>query len=362
MAIKAENPTVADPIGTILRKIPKEAFVKDQEKSLGYLYRDYLLLILSIIATIWVDSYFWGFFLALLNGVMFMALFVVGHDAGHRSFSNSTKLNNFVGHITTSICLWPFHIWRLSHDIHHKHTHNIKKEIAWRPMTIAQFNRRTPMQKTLYRLTRTGMVFLSSIIFTWFFFKDGLKGRRSEFFDKKDMPQIQFSIYFTLALNFVMILGSISIAGFYGLLYLYIVPQLVFQLLLSTYTYFHHTVPDRNFLAEDDWSMERSQLANTIHVKYPKLLEWANHDIMVHVPHHICVGIPHYNLRLAHKALKNAYPEVVKEHVLNGKLIKDALKTCHLVKDNKKQEDLEWVSFADAEAMSLSESKPAFQN
>jgi hypothetical protein len=64
---------------------------------------------------------------------------------------------------------------------------------------------------------------------------------------------------------------------------------------------------------------------------------------------------------LAHSALKEAYPEVVKEHILNMKLIKDTLNTCHLVKDNKQQSDLDWISFNDAEAIaSETEKSPAF--
>lgn len=345
MGREIKNPIVEDSLAKILRKIPKEAFERDEEKSFGYLYRDYLLLTVSIFMTLFVDSFLWGLPFAIFSGIMFMGIFVIGHDAGHRSFSSSNKVNNLVGHLTTSLCLWPFHVWRLSHDLHHRHTHNIKKEIAWRPMTIAQYQRRSPFQKALYRATRTGWVFLSSSIFTWYFFSDGLKGRRSQYFEQKDMPQIRFSIAFTLLLNAVMIFASISVSGVYGLLYLYLIPQLIFQSLLSTYTYFHHTTTERTFLAEDEWSMERAQLANTIDVKYPKFLHWSNHDIMVHVPHHVCVAIPHYNLKMAHKALKESYPEVVKEDVLTWKLIKETLRSCHLVKNNKSQDQLEWVNF-----------------
>ena len=105
-------------------------------------------------------------------------------------------------------------------------------------MTISQFERRT-FSEIPYKATQ--LVFISSIIFTWYFFKDGLRGRRSQFFEQKDMPQIRFSIAFTLVLNIVMVTAAMGAAGLYGLLYLYILPQLVFQSLLSTYTYFHHT-------------------------------------------------------------------------------------------------------------------------
>lgn len=348
--LNAVADSVTDSMTAIIKKIPAGAFKKDSDKAFGYLYRDYLILILSVMATIWADSYWIGIPLSLLTGTMFIALFIVGHDAGHRSFSNSEKVNNFVGHITTSLCLWPFHIWRLSHDIHHKHTHNIKKEIAWRPMTIKQYMRRSPLQRLIYRATRKGFMFVSSMIFTWYFFKDGLRGRRSLYFKPEEMGQVRFSIFVTVLINAAMIWGAVSVAGLYGLICLYVIPQIVFQVYLSIFTYFHHTIPERNFLAEEQWTMEKAQLANTLHVEYPRFVEWACHDIMVHVPHHVCVGIPHYHLRTAHKALKEAYPEVVKEHRLTVDLIRRSIATCHLVKGKDLPEEMEWVTFAEAHA------------
>ena len=53
------------------------------------------------------------------QGTMFWALFVVGHDCGHQSFSNNKALNDFVGNIVhSSICV-PYHGWRISHRTHH---------------------------------------------------------------------------------------------------------------------------------------------------------------------------------------------------------------------------------------------------
>jgi hypothetical protein len=52
---------------------------------------------------------------AIAQGTLFWSLFVVGHDCGHGSFARSKRVNNWVGHLTHSLILVPFHPWRISH-------------------------------------------------------------------------------------------------------------------------------------------------------------------------------------------------------------------------------------------------------
>jgi hypothetical protein len=49
----------------------------------------------------------------LVQGTMMWAVFVVGHDCGHGSFSDSRTLNDAVGHLLHSLILVPYHGWRL---------------------------------------------------------------------------------------------------------------------------------------------------------------------------------------------------------------------------------------------------------
>ena len=46
-----------------------------------------------------IKSPFWWPAYWLAQGTMFWALFVVGHDCGHGSFSNNKSLNNVIGEI-----------------------------------------------------------------------------------------------------------------------------------------------------------------------------------------------------------------------------------------------------------------------
>ena len=335
---------ILDTLPTILRKMPASVLKKDTSKAFFFLVRDLLLTCVFVAGIIYVDSWIIGFFLSIFLGMSLMGLFVLGHDAGHRSFSNHEGINNFVGHLTTSICLWPFHVWRLSHDLHHRHTHNLDKEIAWRPLTVKQYMKRSTFDRWFYRATRSYLMSISSIVFTGYFIRDALSGRRSKFFEQKDMPILKFSIMVCFIATLLVITASIATAGLYGFLYLFVLPQIVFQTLLSVFTFFHHTSPDRTLFPNASWTMEKGQLGGTIHVKYPAIIEWFCHDINWHIPHHVCVGIPHYHLRLAHKGLKNAYPEYVKEVILNVKTWFHVTSQCHLVMGKELGQEA-WVSF-----------------
>ncbi|OMO49735.1 Fatty acid desaturase, type 1 [Corchorus olitorius] len=58
--------------------------------------------------------------ISIAQGTMFWAIFVLGHDCGHGSFSNNPILNSVVGHILHSSILLPYHGWRISHRTHHQ--------------------------------------------------------------------------------------------------------------------------------------------------------------------------------------------------------------------------------------------------
>jgi acyl-lipid omega-3 desaturase len=65
---------------------------------------------------------------------MMWALFVVGHDAGHGSFSKYALLNEICGHLAHTPLLVPYHCWRLSHRHHHKHTGHLDRDEIFYPI------------------------------------------------------------------------------------------------------------------------------------------------------------------------------------------------------------------------------------
>ena len=82
---------------------------------------------------------------------MFWALFVLGHDCGHGSFSRHAGVNGLVGHVLHSFLLVPYHCWRLSHRKHHKNTGNLDKDEIFYPMRAARL-RKKPWRRGLFAL------------------------------------------------------------------------------------------------------------------------------------------------------------------------------------------------------------------
>lgn len=333
-----------DSLSKIIRKIPKHCFTKNPAKAYGYLGRDLVLLVGLGYAIIALHSWWAAPILSVLLGCVLTGLFVIGHDAGHGSFSNSAPVNRFVGHLTSAPVLWPYDVWRLSHDHHHRWTHHIEREIAWRPLTLAEYAALAPWKQTFYRLSRTSGFFLASALYQYLYVKDAKNG---VFFDAKDAGKLQYSLRLTLCMGALYFAASWWLGGFYGVLFLFAIPQLVYQFWLSTFTLFHHTSPKNQLLAADEWSPERAQLTLSVQVHYPAWIDWLTHDISWHVPHHVSIGVPHYHLREAHLALCQAYPDYVQEHKLTWSYVRAVLKECHLVASTRAGEQ-GWLTTAEA--------------
>ncbi|KAF2566082.1 hypothetical protein F2Q68_00027679 [Brassica cretica] len=78
---------------------------------MSYVARDIFSVVALAVAAVYFDSwFFWPLYWAA-QGTLFWAIFVLGHDCGHGSFSDIPLLNTAVGHILHSFILVPYHGW-----------------------------------------------------------------------------------------------------------------------------------------------------------------------------------------------------------------------------------------------------------
>jgi len=241
------------------------------------------------------------------QGTMFWALFVVGHDCGHQSFSNNKTLNDLIGHLTHSSILVPYHGWRISHRTHHANHGHVENDESWHPVT-----------KTLYdKMDKTGVVGRLQFPFPLFAFPFYLfkrsPGKEGSHFDPAcdlfvpgEKEAVDTTNRFLLGMIGVLALATIKL-GIPAMFNLYFVPYWVGVVWLDVVTYLHHhgshdESEKMPWYRGEEWSYLRGGLT-TIDRDFG-IFNKIHHDIGTHVVHHLFPQIPHYNLEEATEAVK----------------------------------------------------------
>jgi omega-6 fatty acid desaturase (delta-12 desaturase) len=220
--------------------------------------------------------------------------------------------------------IYPFHSWRLLHDVHHRHTNDLDQDNAWTPWTVAEYNAASGVMQRVYRGMRRGFWWLASVAH-WAVLHFNLQN-----FEPRDRARVARSIALVVVFALIFFPSLWLLAGPWGIVKYWLMPWLGYHFWMSTFTLVHHTVPEIPFRPQADWHEVESQLAGTLHCDYPRWVEVLCHDINVHVPHHISVGIPSYNLRPAFAALQQEWGPVIKQSRFSWGLMKRILGDCHL--------------------------------
>ncbi|KAE9594175.1 hypothetical protein Lal_00017003 [Lupinus albus] len=327
-------------IAEIRASIPKHCWVKNPWKSLSYVLRDLLIVTALIAAAIWFNNWFFWPLYWIAQGTMFWAIFVLGHDCGHGSFSNSAKLNNLVGHILHSSILVPYHGWRISHRTHHQNHGHVEKDESWVPLTEKIYNNLDNMTRVL-RFTLPFPIF--AYPFYLWYRSPGKEGShfnpQSNLFsptERKDVltSTLCWSIMFSVLLYLSFKMGPFLVFNLYG------IPYMVFVMWLDLVTYLHHHGYNQKlpWYRGKEWDYLRGGLT-TVDRDYG----WINnihHDIGTHVIHHLFPQIPHYHLIEATQAAKPVlgkyYRQPEKSWAIPFHLIKNLLHSIrqdHFVSD-----------------------------
>ncbi|KAH9311680.1 hypothetical protein KI387_026715, partial [Taxus chinensis] len=314
------NPSAPPPfsLAEIRAAIPKHCWVKKSWKSVSYVLRDVaLVLAFAAVAAYFNNWACWPIYW-IAQGTMFWALFVIGHDCGHGSFSNNQKLNSLIGHLTHSSIMVPFHGWRISHRTHHQNHGHVENDESWHPMSEKIYN-------TLDEPTKKLRFNIPWPLFAYPFYlwgrSPGKKGSHfhpdSDLFapnEKKDV--ITSTVCWTAMAS--LLAGLTALMGPVSMLKLYFIPYWIFVMWLDLVTYLHHHGYDKKlpWYRGKEWNYLRGGLT-TIDRDYG----WINnihHDIGTHVVHHLFPQIPHYHLVEATEAIKPVLGRYYREPEQSG--------------------------------------------
>ncbi len=320
----------------IIRSLPKAYFEKDATKAWKHVAISVSAAIAGYLSIIFLPAFLLPF-TWFFTGTALTGFFVIGHDAGHRSFAKRRWVNDLVGHLAFLPLIYPFHPWRILHDHHHLHTNKMDVDNAWYPWYAEDFEKSHPAMQKMYKVIR-GYFWWVGSIGHWAVLHFDLRN-----FKQRDRSKAILSIAVVVGFAAVFFPVLIATTGFWGFVKFWLMPWMVYHFWMSTFTIVHHTIPEISFQPEELWNAGDAQLAGTVHCSYPRWIEVLCHDINVHVPHHVSTGIPSYNLRKAHQNLKENWGEHIVERKFNWALMKSIATECHLYHPDKP-----YQSFKDA--------------
>jgi acyl-lipid omega-6 desaturase (Delta-12 desaturase) len=308
----------------ILNTLPRELFLKDSRKAWTQVALSIAMVALGYVALAYSPLYLLPF-AWIFTGTALTGFFVLGHDCGHRSFSNKKWVNNLVGHLAFLPLIYPFHGWRIGHNLHHKHTNKLDIDNAWQPWKQEVYKDLNMGMKGVYHAIR-GKLWWTGSIFHW-----ALVNFDWTRCQGKERQQMRFSTLFVIIGGGIGLTALTLTTGWWGLVKFWLMPWLVYHFWMSTFTVVHHTARNIPFAPAAEWNEAIAQLTGTVHCDYPKWVEVLCHDINVHLPHHISTAIPSYNLRAATDVIREKWGHYgLQSRTFNWELMKEITEECHL--------------------------------
>eukprot|EP00879_Flechtneria_rotunda_P000185 GHRR01000256.1.p1 GENE.GHRR01000256.1~~GHRR01000256.1.p1 ORF type:complete len:427 (+),score=109.84 GHRR01000256.1:129-1409(+) len=320
-----DNVTLTD----IIKSMPPEVFQLNMVKAWGAVFTT-LASVSASLYLISVSPWYLLPFAWFIAGTAFTGFFVVGHDCGHRSFSENKLLEDIVGTLAFMPLIYPFEPWRIKHNQHHAQTNKLVEDTAWHPVMPQEIQKWGAFEKFLYRTFLGSPLKLWASVGHWLIWHFDLNK-----YTEKQKPRVLVSLAAVAAFACIGLPLLTAYTGVGGLVKYWLMPWLGYHFWMSTFTVVHHTAPHIPFKPAADWNPAKAQLSGTVHCEYPRWVEFLCHDISVHVPHHVNSKIPWYNLRKADESLKQKWGQYMTRARFNWRMMKTIFTELHVYDKQK---------------------------
>ena len=305
----------------VLDVIPAEAYNNPTWKGLAYFSRDLVMYGLIIAGLIVIDNPFAVIALWVLSAMVISGLFIVAHDAAHGALFSSKRLNRVIGTIAMLPSWHVYEGWTLGHNrIHHGYTVREGFDFVWHPYTPEQFAAMSTLGRLRHRFEWSwfgaGAYYLREV--WWHKMIVGAPPARWAKTIRRDRTIVwSFVAVASLALGALGWANSGSVVGIlWMILKVLVIPFLGFNFVISSFVHVHHIQPNIRWWKRREWTKWNGQMEGTTVLRARFGLNFFFHWIMVHVPHHVDMRIPMYNLELATDAMKEAFPGTIHDEPL----------------------------------------------
>ncbi|KAI8321711.1 delta-12 fatty acid desaturase [Martensiomyces pterosporus] len=339
--------------------VPKHCFERDTLRSFSYVVYDLCgIAFLGICATyihhlpLYLRALAWLAYW-VCQGVVCTGIWVLAHECGHGSFSDSKTVNNVTGWVLHSALLVPYYSWRRTHSQHHKNANNINRDEVFVPRTKSalglQGKSSTPAWVTDSIFEETPIYVIYQVaaqsLFGWplYLYRNasGPKyARGASHFNPKAVifrPHHFWQIVIS-DIGVLITIGAITYASWIfspmTVFFYYGVPYLMVNFWLVTITFLQHTHAALPHYDDDSWNFIRGALS-TIDRDFGWILNICLHHIHdTHVAHHIFSQMPHYHAEEATEHLKKVlgkYYHFSDKNPLQS--LYDTMKHCQFIED-----------------------------
>ncbi|KAF8886618.1 fatty acid desaturase-domain-containing protein [Gymnopilus junonius] len=262
------------------------------------------------------------------------ALWVLGHECGHRAFSSSQAVCDAVGYVCHSFTGTPYFSWKITHHVHHsfhgsyeRDSHHIPKtrselgippEAPGKAVNYSEFIEDTP----IYTIS---MLLVHQLIGFPLFLATNLGGQRSfpafsshynPWATALFKPSQRFAIVASDIGIFSVIMACVYSSKFYGWLAVwkyYIIPWLGVNHWIMVIVYLQHTDPEIPHYRSGEWTYVRGAACTVDRPLLGELGRIFFHDVAhFHVAHHLFPRMPFYHTEEATKIIK----EILGDHYL----------------------------------------------
>jgi omega-6 fatty acid desaturase (delta-12 desaturase) len=271
-----------------------------------------------------------------IYGLVLVGLFVIGHDCGHGAFSRHRSVNTVIGYGLMSMMLNGFHTWKLTHNHHHAYTQLRGQEVDWGAylQTESELAGRTWRNDFMIKLGYA----LPLGVFMWIgwntmrrgFLVRGVLGEERY---ARERQTLKRSNAIMLCCQIAIVAGLLWVGGWWAFIKFHGIPAYIAGTFGAFIIAAGHANEQSLVFDDEDWTSARGQLSSTYNVRFYRIVEWLICDINIHIPHHVSVRIPWYNLRKANDALKASRPELVQESWFSLRGLSWCVRTPFLTED-----------------------------
>jgi len=344
----------------VLDIIPAKAYDNPTARGLFYFGRDLAIYLVAVAGLIALANPLVVIPLELLAALAVSGLFIVAHDAAHGALFKSKLLNSVVGHVAMLPSWHVYEGWVLGHNrIHHGYTVRQGFDFVWHPYTPAEFAAMSPVKKFRHRIEWSwagpGVYYMREV--WWNKMIVGKPPARWVTKIRRDrFIVLGYVIAATLALAVVGWAQTGSLLGVAWLVArVLVIPFLAFSFIIGSFVHVHHVQPGIRWWKRREWTKFKGQMEGTTILRAPWGANVFFHWIMVHIPHHVDMRIPMYNLELAADAIKAAYPDTVHDAPLRFRDYIANTQACKLYDFDTH----EWLTYDQGAARLAAGSEPA---